>query len=411
MINFDTALYERPIRAPIVDTFQLGDAAVTADSLRDKWVPAANRRHNKGEHSTLVIGHTRDNMTREEDQPTVVGVLTGPFAYHDSYPGVDGPCMSGLHWISKERTVPCDGVPLKLSAKEILDRWPRRSAELWFSDYKIDPHCLLGATTPCRELGPLRLSSNGGLIVTREIGAPLKLSNPQESRIVADETKEPKDDDKSGKSKDTGVQKQLEALTQEVMSLKEAVATILQQGAGGAAAGAAGGAPGAGGHSPEDDEELEKLLAQLHGGGEGGAGGEPQPEPEPKPAPKKLSATEDAEKTELRVRLRRMEIKDDLRAISAALADDAALIEDLGIQPPDAYKRQLDRLKLSANSVTAANLTAVVAHANANAAPNLTGKKEIATIEDNEKIVRLCAEKKLTYQVAADQLGYVTRAS
>lgn len=398
MINFDESLYERPIRAPVVDTFDLGNARVTADDLRNKWVPAANRRHNRGEHATIVIGHTRDGMTREEDQPTVVGVLTGPFAYHESWPGVEGPCVTAMHYISKERVVPCDGVPLKLSAKEILDRWPRRSAELWFSDYKIDPHCLLGATTPCRELGPLRLSRDGTLVVEREIPTPLRLS--RDTTVADEKTKaEPSE-------KDTGVQKQLEALTQQVMALAKTVESLSQ------AAPAAGAAPG-----PHDghDDEIEALLQQLgaHGAGEGGE--EDEPEPAPKQEPKKMSRDTDAEVQELKVKLRRREIADDLRDAGFAKPDEQ-LVSDLSILPPDVYARQLDRIKLSRPAATSQTLADAIVAGNSlvQGAP-AAGLKKVATPEDNEKIVKLARERQakgqaFDYEAAAQELGYAVGA-
>lgn len=383
MINFDTSLYERPIRAPVVDTFDLGNARVTADDLRNKWVPAANRRHNKGEHATIVIGHTRDGLTREEDQPTVVGVLTGPFAYHDSWPGVDGPCVTGEHYISKERVVPCDGVPLKLSAREILDRWPRRSAELWFSDYKIDPHCLLGATTPCRELGPLRLSRDGSLVVEREITSPLRL---ERGAPVADEK------DAKPSEKDTGVVKMLEAMQQQIAALAQQVQALSQP------------ADPHGAHDPHEDAEIEKLLAQLggHGGDEGGQ----EPEPEPKPKAAKMSRESDPEVAELKVKLRRREIADDLRDAGIG-AKDEQLVSDLAILPPDVYARQLDRLKLSRPAATGSALAEVIAQGNALAAPApATGKKKIASADDQAKIVKLARDKGTDFARAAEELGF-----
>ena len=41
MITFDTSLYERPIRAPVVVPFDLGHTRLSKDDIRDKWTPAA----------------------------------------------------------------------------------------------------------------------------------------------------------------------------------------------------------------------------------------------------------------------------------------------------------------------------------------------------------------------------------
>lgn len=382
MINFDTARYERPIRAPVVTPFDLGHTKLTRDDLRDKWTPAANKRHMKGEHAPIVIGHTRDGMVREEDQPTATGLLTGPFVYHESYPGLDGPCMSGNHWIQRETLVPLEGVPVKLSAVQVLDKWPRRSGELYFRDYKIDPHCLLGPTTPCNEMGPLRLNRDGEVCVEHEVPYRLSLET-----AVADEPKDVKPKDTE---KDTGVHKQLEELTAKIMALSEAVAAM--QG------GAPGAAPGAQGGDPNEEAEIEKLLAQL---GHGGAGGGQEPPEEPV----KQSRVE-TEVTELKVKLRRMEIEKEVAAVAPeALAADPDLVADLGYLPPDVYKRQLDRLKLQRPQVAAATLAQVVAAGNDLAAP-ATGKKKVATVEDNEKITKLARETKGTYESAAASLGY-----
>lgn len=395
MITFDESLYERPIRAPVVDTFDLGNARVTADDLRNKWTPAANRRHNKGEHATIVVGHTRDGMTREEDQPTVVGVLTGPFAYHESWPGVDGPCVTGMHYISRERVIPCDGVALKLSAKEILDRWPRRSAELWFSDYKIDPHCLLGATTPCRELGPLRLSRDGELVVEREITTPLRLSR---------DTTVPDEKEVKPSEKDTGVQKQLDALTQQVMALSKMLESMAQ-------------APAAAEQHPEhgaDDHEIEALLQQLGAHGAGDEDEEEDPAPTPKQEPKKMSRDQNDEIQELKVKLRRREIADDLRDAGFAKPEEQ-LVSDLSILPPDVYARQLDRIKLSRPAEVAQRLSTVIANGNAEVQGVTSTLKKVATSEDNEKIVKLARDKQakgqsFDYEAAALELGYAVGA-
>lgn len=392
MINFDTSLYERPIRAPVVDTFDLGRAKVTADDLRDKWVPAANRRHNKGEHAQIVVGHTRDSHTAEVDQPPAAGILTGPFAFHaDGYPGCDGPCMSGLHWIAKEREYVLDGVPLKLAAKELLERYPRRSGELWFTDYKIDPHCLLGATTPCREMGPLRLSRDGDTVVEREITYPLRLACTTKEPKMAEESKETPKPQES----DTGVSKQLEALTQLVMSLQKQVEAM------------AGPAPGAaGGHGAHpDDAELEQLLAEL---GQSQGGNEPQPEPQ---KPTKMSA-QTADVAALQTKVRCMEIREDLTKLGVDPDKSPLSVADLSIQPPDVYQKLLDVVKLSRAGANTAALSTVVAAGNGvvqeEIAAASTAKKKIATAEDREAIVRLSREKSLAFAQAAEQLGYET---
>lgn len=136
---------------PILDEHILfdeeGKELAHIDESRLKKIAAlANQRvRDTGDMVPIIIGHTKDN-TDEEEQPEIVGyasnfkvskffktgrkALTATFKFFKKY-------------LSKIR------------------KYPRRSIELWLNDWKIDPISLLGATTPERDLGLLKLSKGG----------------------------------------------------------------------------------------------------------------------------------------------------------------------------------------------------------------------------------------------------------
>jgi len=396
-LPFDPSEYEPPVYAPIVDTFSKANkdgsftAGVTAQSL-PHWERAANERHQRGEHCPLVIGHTVDN-TPEIDQPPKVGWITGPYRAVDSHPNVVGPCLLGQHWIKRDNTIALNGVAMKLSAREVLDRFPRRSAELWFSDYKIDPVALLGATTPCRELGALRLDRQAGFVVSRE--APTRLALKDTTPMPAE-----KEDDKTkGPDTDHAGYKQLEAivqqLAQQVSALSEMQAQMHE-----AMQAQTQGAP--------NDEDLEALLNHHLGGG---GGAEPEPKPEPKGKPDaKLSR--DPEKDELLAKLAKHETaaklaKLEAQGISFGFTDDAdrdSFLLSLQSMPPTVQDDVVHRLQRTRSvPVTSPALKTALD----NAAQIAGGRKPI-TKADEPHLMKLARERGHSYTQVAKDEGYET---
>lgn len=128
----------------------------------------ANRNNQRvkqtGDLCPVVIGHTDDDA-KEEDQPEVVGYA---WNYRVKPLGRTG---------RKAITA-----TFKLHRKHLdkIRKYPRRSVELWFTDWKIDPIALLGATTPERDLGLLQLSK-GGRRSYKRVFSPLR--NQKEATV------------------------------------------------------------------------------------------------------------------------------------------------------------------------------------------------------------------------------------
>lgn len=105
-----------------------------------------NRRvRDTGDATPIVIGHTKDNAS-EDRQPEIVG-WAEKFTVKDFF-------KTGRKAIF---------VKAKFHADKInkVKNYPRRSVELWLRKNLVDPISLLGATTPERDLGVLKFSSDG----------------------------------------------------------------------------------------------------------------------------------------------------------------------------------------------------------------------------------------------------------
>jgi hypothetical protein len=160
---------------PILDEHVLldedGDPITTLDERKLRAIAAkANRRvAETGDEVPIVIGHTRDGAP-EDRQPEIVGYARGfkviPFARTGKK------CLAALFRFMRDKL-------------DKVRQFPRRSIELWLSDWKIDPISLLGATTPERDLGLLRLSRDG----VRKYRRVLPATNTPKSEPV-DQTKE-----------------------------------------------------------------------------------------------------------------------------------------------------------------------------------------------------------------------------
>lgn len=105
-----------------------------------------------GDYCPIVIGHTKDG-DHEKDQPEVIG-FAGPFKVKKFF-------NTGKKALFARWRVFKDKV-------DLLRKFPRRSVELWVSRWEIDPISVLGATTPDRDLGLVRLSRGGERSQTQE---------------------------------------------------------------------------------------------------------------------------------------------------------------------------------------------------------------------------------------------------
>lgn len=114
-----------------------------------------NRRiKDTGDESPIVIGHTKDGLP-EKYQPEVIGFardwVVGPFFK-------TGRKALFSRWrVFKDRL-------------DKLTEYPRRSVELWLGKWEVDPISVLGATTPDRDLGLIRLSRDNQQHVTSVFG-------------------------------------------------------------------------------------------------------------------------------------------------------------------------------------------------------------------------------------------------
>jgi hypothetical protein len=107
----------------------------------------ANRRiAETGDEVPIVIGHTRDDAP-ESEQPEIVGYASN-FRVGNLF-------RTGRKAIKATFKFFRDKIGL-------VRKYPRRSVELWLSDWTIDPISLLGATTPERDLGLLKMSKRNG---------------------------------------------------------------------------------------------------------------------------------------------------------------------------------------------------------------------------------------------------------
>lgn len=393
----------------VLDEFVMSDdkgrpvANVDKQFLEDIAKNMLGRKARTGDLCPIVIGHTADDTTgsAEAAGPPLVGYADNwqVIPFFDT--GKFGLAVDV--WVLKNEV-------------DRVRRFPRRSSEVWVEAREIDPISFLGATTPCRDLGLLKLSRNvtgtlvalcaaeGDIFAARE---PLKL-NRETTMPDLPKTDKPAD---SADPKQGGDYKELlgkiDALAASVAKLESALAGM--GGPGGTGAMPPEGAAGEG-----EGDDLEALLSQLGGDGEGdGVEGDEKEDETVPPAkgrneeePVKNARTDaiEEENRQLRVRLSRIEIKAELQKVANTGAsvdpEDEALISDLVILPEDVRKRTIARLSRT-KTVTA---TGGTVDRVLNAADK-SGKKKIETPEQLAEVVKL-ARKKGSFNAAAEELGY-----
>lgn len=144
---------------------------VTESMLRKIAENQNKRVAETGDATPLVIGHTKDDA-HEHEQPEVVGYATNW--------SVKKFFKTGKHALA------CTFHLFKKSADKVR-KYPRRSVELWLDSLTIDPISLLGATTPERDLGLLKLSkSSGGSKIVASLDDSGELSVDENTQQIVD---------------------------------------------------------------------------------------------------------------------------------------------------------------------------------------------------------------------------------
>lgn len=174
-----------------------------------------NRRIERtGDAPVLSIGHTSDDDNApEESQPRVVGFASDfqllPF-FDTGKKGLA--CMFRVY--------------KKDYDEGILDRYPRRSIELWINKRECDPISLLGPTCPERDLGPLIRYSRDNNSISYSFPNNIGVSMPVNQNVkLKYEAVEDKPEMKDAKEGETSSMKKLEA---EVAQLRQMLEMLLQ---------------------------------------------------------------------------------------------------------------------------------------------------------------------------------------
>lgn len=425
-----------------IDEFRMtdDDGSFVADineSFIDKFVQRMNEREQlTGDLCPLVVGHTpdpSDGFVPEINQPPIVGFARSWFKAPLGNTGRQAAFFTP--WIRKDRV-------------GLAKDHPRRSCEVWVTRYEADPISLLGATTPCRDLGLMKLSRNGSL----------NLMSPGDPISMNDNPNAPKPDAaEAGPNKDLmgKLDQLISVLTQFVQSAAPAGAGApgaappmpgADAGAGAAPApGADAGSPGVGEMS---DAELDQLLAGM--GTEGGAVPPNGPAPSPSPAgpqspdsrkgapvekesacapggnagntnvqpePVKMQRNETPEQAELRdmkIRLSRITVERQLEKLATPEipSTDEALVSDLMAMPSDVRQRYLERLTKLARpqGFKAVGLDKALGAADGTPAPD--GKKRLGQLpadqqrSEVERITKLARSKNSTFDIVMESEGY-----
>ena len=223
------------------------------------------RVHETGDACPIVIGHTVDGKP-EKAQPEVVGYATN---------FTTGPLFnSGRMGLFADFHIRKDKI-------EEVNKYPRRSVELWPKRWEVDPISLLGATTPERDLGLLQMQRQGehptrySRALTDKYSIPLRYSvtsTPLDNRKYAM-------NDMNGQGEDmaklvaavmqSAPMQELTSGFKQVQDQQGEMMSLLQQVVGGQGQGQ----PGMG--EPDGDEGAPQPQGQP-GQGEQGAGGSPE---------------------------------------------------------------------------------------------------------------------------------------
>lgn len=386
----------------VLDEFVLKDeegipvANIDESFLRDLVDKMNARDMRTGDLSPLVLGkHTKggiDDVAPESEQPEVVGYAKNWVV--DRFHNTAKLAAFADFWI------------LRKDADRIRDKYTRRSAEVWVRQKEVDPISLLGATTPARDLGLLKLSRSTDSIT---------LDSPGDFNVPDD--KKPTDTPKDNSNSNAGLEGKLDqilALLTKVLESNAAPATPEPDAAPGP-----DDAGGAGGDI--SDEELERLLG---GGGDPSRNGD-KPVPNapgypgnmntavPVPEDKEVKKLQ-RELSDVRVQLARTEIRQKLSDARLAGKDvnplDEELLSDLSALPPDIRARQLQRTIDGAKVLP--TQTGALDTAAANAIEGAFGGANDEATRD--AVVKFARQNNMLYEDAFPKVTgrpFVTRAS
>jgi hypothetical protein len=144
-------------------------------SVTEKMLSKIAANQNKriaetGDATPLVIGHTKDDA-HEHEQPEVVGYATD--------------WKVKKFFKTGKSALACTFHIFKKSVDKVR-KFPRRSVELWLDSLTIDPISLLGATTPERDLGLLKLSKGGSGKIVASMDDSGELSVDENTQQIVD---------------------------------------------------------------------------------------------------------------------------------------------------------------------------------------------------------------------------------
>lgn len=234
MTTLDPSKFKVVRDVPIVDTFELSrgdhDYQIDDQFLIDLVAHSNKREKETGDCPVLLLGHHKDGE-KEEEQPRVVGFAKNLRIRPLGKTGRNA--AVGDLWVYKEDA-------------DVIKRFPRRSAEIWYGRRELDAVALLGATAPQRDLGLITLASR-----TPDI----KLS--RELNTVPAENETP----------DAGMPKWASEL---IAKLDSILAAVAPQPKPDAKPEVPAGPDAAGAPGPEDqvsDEDIEAFLRELEQGG------------------------------------------------------------------------------------------------------------------------------------------------
>lgn len=191
-----------------------------------------------GDATPLVIGHTRDGE-RENEAPELVGYATD--------------WKLQKFYKTGKRALACTFHIFQKAADKVR-KFPRRSVELWLDSLTIDPISLLGATTPERDLGLLRLSKQSS-------GSKLVATHDDNGELAVDENTQQIVDAVLEAIKSTDVWQYMTQKMQEEGSEAESSA-----GAGDESPLGGAGSPG-GEYDPQGEQGLLDALGGADAGG------------------------------------------------------------------------------------------------------------------------------------------------
>jgi len=138
---------------PVVDEHEVydddGNFVCHCDRQMLERIAANNndRIRQSGDLTPITLGHTKDDAP-EEEQPKIVGY--------------GGPFYVAPLWSTGRQALFVKQAKFMERYEDKIRDYPRRSVEIWFDDNPmVDPIALLGATTPERDLGLMRLEKSG----------------------------------------------------------------------------------------------------------------------------------------------------------------------------------------------------------------------------------------------------------